>query len=189
MARPPTAAQHLSPARCAGRLRGSDEPHLASQIDPSTDMLSMRTGASLEWHALALSQAGPAGSPASNLRRKAHRLRPLRRATEACGGVSVRKELRRRRTATGAARLEPPMKRKLYIVHWQKGYRRVAHCGATAGSFRDRSAKAFHDSRQATYCPECSRLAQQAVGRQLVEDWWADRLKSVTPLDPRPLTR
>ena len=81
------------------------------------------------------------------------------------------------------------MKPKVRIRHWQKGYKRVAHCGATHGSFRTVSAKAFHDSRQATHCPECSRLAQQAVGKQLVEDWWADRMKSVTPLDPRPVTR
>ena len=53
-------------SRCAGRLRGSDEPHLASQIDPSADMRTLRTGAPLEWHALAVSQIGPAGSPASN---------------------------------------------------------------------------------------------------------------------------
>lgn len=75
------------------------------------------------------------------------------------------------------------MKTKTRIRHWQKkGHRRVGHCGETDGCFRDISAKAFHDSRQATYCPECSRLAQQAVGKQLVEEWWADRLKSVTSL-------
>ena len=44
------------------------------------------------------------------------------------------------------------MKPKVRIRHWQKGYKRVAHCGATHGSFRTVSAKAFHDSRQAMYC-------------------------------------
>lgn len=28
------------------------------------------------------------------------------------------------------------MKPKVRIRHWQKGYKRVAHCGATHGSFR-----------------------------------------------------
>ena len=38
-----------------------------------------------------------------------HRLRALRRAAGAGRGVPKRQELRRRRTTTGAARLEPPM--------------------------------------------------------------------------------
>jgi len=76
------------------------------------------------------------------------------------------------------------MKPKVRICHWQKGYKPIAHCGATNGGFRTVSAKAFHDSRQAIYCAECSRLARQEVGKQLVEDWWRDRLSSVTPLAP-----
>ena len=81
------------------------------------------------------------------------------------------------------------MKPKVRIRHWQKGYKRIAHCGATDGSFRTVSAKAFHDSRRAMYCAECSRLARQEVGKQLVADWWRDRLSAVTPLDHRPVTR
>jgi hypothetical protein len=74
------------------------------------------------------------------------------------------------------------MKDKTRIRHWQKGNVRVGHCGATDDCFRDISAKAFHDSRQPSFCPECSRLARQAVAAQLVEEWRADRLKEITPI-------
>ena len=70
------------------------------------------------------------------------------------------------------------------IRHWQKGSRRVGHCGATDGSIRDVSAKAFHDSRKAPFCSVCARLAREAVAAQIVEEWRADRLKEITP--PRP---
>ena len=51
------------------------------------------------------------------------------------------------------------------IRHWQKGSRRVGHCGATDGSIRDVSAKAFHDSRKAPFCSVCARLAWEAGRR------------------------